>query len=177
MIYNYIFSTGDPTISGCIQSGYKNQKEFSPNFQDNFYYDPSLITGTKDMRLASNAQTFFEEIPTETAGTNETIYQIFSGDFFLKTGASDQLDRSKIFGDSLTPFKSNYKISYEKYTGKSAIGLGTAGANLGPALTSGISGISTSLDFDNYEYFLNGQKVYSGVGMRGFCWSRELNLC
>lgn len=165
MIYNYIFSTGDPTISGCIQSGYKNQKEFSPNFQDNFYYDPSLITGTKDMRLASNAQTFFEEIPTETAGTNETIYQIFSGDFFLKTGASDQLDRSKIFGDSLTPFKSNYKISYEKYTGKSAIGLGTAGANLGPALTSGISGISTSLDFDNYEYFLNGQKVYSGVGI------------
>ena len=164
MIYNYILSTGDATISGCVLSGYSGQKEISSNFQDNYYYNNTLITVEKNMKLASNGQTFFEEIPTETSATNETVYQTFSGDFFLKTGAVDLFERNKIFPSSGTPIKSTYKINYEKYTGKSAVGLGTAGAPLGPALTSGISGIETSLSFTDYEYFLNGQKVYSGVG-------------
>ena len=165
MIYDYILSTGNSTISGCINSGYSGFRGYSSNFQNNFYYDRALITGEKQMQLSSNGQTLFEEIPTETAGPNDTIYQIFSGDFFLKTGAASELDRSKLFPDSDTPLKAGYAVKYEKYTGKSAVGLGNAGATLGPALTSGISGISTSLDFENYEYFLNGQKVYSGVGV------------
>lgn len=164
MIYNYILSTGDTTISGCVISGYSGQKETASNFQDNYYYNNSLIKVEKNMKLDSNGQTFFEEIPTETSATNEIIYQTFSGDFFLKTGAVDQFERNKIFPSSETPMKSNYRINYEKYTGKSAIGLGSAGANLGAALTSGISGIETSLNFTDYEYFLNGQKVYSGAG-------------
>ncbi len=164
MIYNYILSTGDTSMSGSLVSGYANQKDFSSNFLEDFYYDSTLITGEKKMQLASNGQTLFEEIPTQTAATNETIFQIFSGDFFLKTGASDQLDRNKIFGSSTTPFKAGYNVVYEKYTGKSAIGLGTGTANVGPALTSGISGISQAYGFDGYDYFLNGQKVYSGVG-------------
>mgnify|MGYP003135829119 CR=1 FL=1 len=164
MIYNYILSTGDSTISGCVLSGYANQKDSSSNFTNKFYYDSALITGTKNMQLASNGQTLFEEVPTETAATNETVYQIFSGDFFLKTGATDQFDRNRIFGSSSTPFQAEYNIFYEKYTGKSAIGLGSAGANLGPALSSGISGETQAYNFDGYDYYLNGQKVYSGVG-------------
>tara|TARA_Y100000289_G_C3921253_1_gene150514 strand:+ start:652 stop:1473 length:822 start_codon:yes stop_codon:yes gene_type:complete len=164
MIYDYTFSTGDATISGCILSGYIGQKDNASSFQDNFYYDSSLITGLKNMKLASNGQTLYEEGPIETAATNETIFQIFSGDIFLKTGAADEFDRNKIFGDPTTPFKSTYNIKYEKYTGKSAVGLGTAGASLGAALTSGISGFEANLTFIDYDYFLNGQKVYSGVG-------------
>ena len=165
MIYNYILSTGDTSMSGSLSSGYANQKDFSANFLEDFYYDSTLITGVKNMQLASNGQTFFEEIPTETEAINETVYQIFSGDFFLKTGASDELDRNKIFGSSTTPFKAGYNVVYEKYTGKSAIGLGTAAADLGPALNSGISGVEDGLTFIDYDYFLNGQKVYSGVGV------------
>lgn len=164
MIYNYILSTGDTSMSGSLVSGYANQKDFSSNFLEDFYYDSTLITGEKKMQLASNGQTLFEEVPTETAGTNETVFQIFSGDFFLKTGASNELDRNKIFGSSTTPLKAGYNVVYEKYTGKSAIGLGTGSLGVGPALTSGISGISQAYDFDGYDYFLNGQKVYSGVG-------------
>jgi len=164
MIYDYVLSTGASTISGCINSGYSGVKATSSNFQNNFYYDRVLIPEEKKMQLSSNGQTLFEEIPTETAGPNEEIYQTFSGDFFLKTGASNDLDKSKIFESSGTPLKAGYNVNYVKYTGKSAIGLGSAGANLGPALTSGISGIETALDFIDYEYFLNGQKVYSGVG-------------
>ena len=167
MIYNYILSTGDTSMSGSLSSGYANQKDFSANFLEDFYYDSTLITGVKNMQLASNGQTFFEEIPTETEAINETVYQIFSGDFFLKTGASDELDRNKIFGSSTTPFKAGYNVVYEKYTGKSAIGLGTAAADLGPALNSGISGVEDGLTFIDYDYFLNGQKVYSGVGVGG----------
>tara|TARA_Y100000361_G_scaffold148230_1_gene160774 strand:- start:293 stop:1111 length:819 start_codon:yes stop_codon:yes gene_type:complete len=164
MIYNYILSTGDTSVSGSLLLGYANQKDFSSNFLEDFYYDSTLITGEKKMQLASNGQTLFEEVPTQTAGTNETIFQIFSGDFFLKTGASDEFDRNRIFGSSTTPFKGKYNVVYEKYTGKSAIGLGTGSADVGPALTSGISGISQAYGFDGYDYFLNGQKVYSGVG-------------
>ena len=165
MIYDYIFSTGDATISGCTLSGYSGQKDNSSSFQDNFYYNSALITGLKNMKLASNGQTLYEEGPIETEATNETIFQILSGDFFLKTGAVDQFDRNKLFGDSTTPFKSTYNVSYEKYTGKSAVGVGTVAAELGPALKSGISGIDTELHFIDYDYFLNGQKVYSGVGV------------
>ena len=164
MIYNYILSTGDTSMSGSLSSGYANQKDFSANFLEDFYYDSTLITGVKNMKLASNGQTFFEEIPTETEAINETVYEIFSGDFFLKTGASDELDRNKIFGSLTTPFKAGYNVVYEKYTGKSAIGLGTGSANVGPALSSGISGVSQAYGFDGFDYFLNGQKVYSGVG-------------
>ena len=56
MIYDYTFSTGDATISGCILSGYIGQKDNASSFQDNFYYDSSLITGLKNMKLASNGQ-------------------------------------------------------------------------------------------------------------------------
>ena len=165
MIYNYILSTGDTSISGSLSSGYANQKDFSSNFLEDFYYDSTLVSGEQKMKLASNGQVLFEEIPTETAGTNETIYQVFSGDIFLKTGASDEFDRNRIFGSSNTPFKGKYNVTYEKYTGKSAIGLGTGVDTLGEALSSGISGISQTLFFDGYEYFLNGQKVYSGFGV------------
>jgi hypothetical protein len=164
IIYDYIFSTGDATISGCTLSGYSGQKDISSSFQNNFYYNSALITGLKNMKLSSNGQTLYEEGPIETEATNETVYQIFSGDIFLKTGAADEFDRNKIFGDPTTPFKSTYNLSYEKYTGKSAIGLGTVNTNLGPTLTSGISGINQNLNFTDYDYFLNGQKVYSGVG-------------
>lgn len=164
MIYDYVLSTGAFTISGCINSGYSGVKAISSNFQNNFYYDRVLIPEEKKMQLSSNGQTLFEEVPTETAGPNETIYQTFSGDFFLKTGTSNDLDKSKIFPSSGTPLKAGYNVKYEKYTGKSAIGLGTGSLGVGPALTSGISGISQAYDFDGYDYFLNGQKVYSGVG-------------
>ena len=164
MIYDYTFSTGDATISGCILSGYSGQKDNSSSFQDNFYYNSALVTGLKNMMLDSNGQTLYEEGPIETEATNQTIFQIFSGDIFLKTGAADEFDRNKIFGDPTTPFKSTYNIKYEKYTGKSAVGLGTAGSSLGAALTSGISGLNENLVFTDYDYFLNGQKVYSGVG-------------
>lgn len=165
MIYDYVLSTGAFTISGCINSGYSGVKAISSNFQNNFYYDRVLIPEEKKMQLSSNGQTLFEEVPTETAGPNETIYQTFSGDFFLKTGVSNDLDKSKIFPSSGTPLKAGYNVKYVKYTGKSAIGLGTAAANLGPALNSGISGVEAGLTFIDYDYFLNGQKVYSGVGV------------
>ena len=106
MIYDYIFSTGDATISGCTLSGYRGQKDNSSSFQDNFYYNSALITGLKNMKLASNGQTLYEEGPIETEATNETVFQILSGDFFFKTGAVDQFDRNKVFGDTTTPFKS-----------------------------------------------------------------------
>jgi hypothetical protein len=165
MIYDYILSTGDSTISGCVNNGYKDVKAISSNFQNNFYYDRVLIPEEKKMQLSSNGQTFFEEVPTETAGPNTTIYQTFSGDFFLTTGATNDLDKSRIFPSSGTPLKAGDNVKYEKYTGDSAIGLGTNSANLGPALNSGISGIATDLNFEDFDYFLNGQKVYSGVGV------------
>lgn len=164
MIYDYILSTGASTISGCINSGYIDVKAVSPNFQNNFYYDRVLIPEEKRMQLSSNGQTLFEEVPAETAGPNEIVYQTFSGDFFLKTGVSNDLDKSTIFPSSGTNLEAGYTLKYQKYTGKSAIGLGTVAGDLGPVLNSGISGIEENLNFEDYEYFLNGQKVYSGEG-------------
>jgi hypothetical protein len=164
MIYDYILSTGDSTISGSLITGYTGHKAFASNFGETFYYNDGLISSEKEMQLSSNGQTFYEDIPIETQATNEKIYQAFSGDFFLKTGSTVFFDRNKLFTSSGTPFRAAYKVKYQKYTGSSAVGLGT-GSDLGITLTSGISGVNTSLDFDGYDYFLNGQKIYSGVGI------------
>ena len=49
MIYNYILSTGDATISGCVLSGYSGQKEISSNFQDNYYQIKMMIVREQNL--------------------------------------------------------------------------------------------------------------------------------
>ena len=171
MIYDYILSTGDSTISGCVSEalgtdrlGELNQRIL--NAGGNCYFNTNLISGEMGIMAALNGQTLFEEPPTTGQATNEIFYQIFTGDFFVKTGASDLIDRANIFYAGSTPEKAAYKIFYNKITGGSFAGTGMSAADeMGRSLRSGISGGYPSAAFGDFDFFVNGQKLYSGLGV------------
>ena len=173
MIYNYILSSGDATISGCdsadLGTNWINEiNKNSPNGGTTFYFDSSLISGDEDMLLTLNGQTLFQEPPTTGQATNEIIYQIESGDYFTKTDVASSVEKSTLFFASNAPVKPTSNISYAKDSGKSFIGTGNSddGHEIGRSLGSGISGTFPNASFGQFDFFLNGQKVYSGEGVQ-----------
>lgn len=177
MIYDYILNTGDLTISGCISENLGTDRlsglnVVPSNDGGSFIFNKRLITGEHETSLALGSQTLYQEIPTGAEATNETVYQIFTGDFFIKTGASEELDRSRLFFDSTTPAKQNSVIRYDKFTGVFVAGTGKAACSesimvsgISNSLGSGIRNADPSPDYYSYDYFLNGQKIYNGFGV------------
>jgi|TARA_R110002020_G_scaffold158318_3_gene341475 hypothetical protein len=174
MIYDYIFGTGDESISGCdsanLGTNWINEiNKTSPNGGEVFYFDASVVTGDEDMLLTLNGQTLFQEPPATGQATNEIIYQIKSGDYFVKTKGASLVEKSTLFFASNVPVKPTSNISYAKDSGKSFIGTGmNGGSGIGNSLGSGISGTFPSGSFDQFDFFLNGLKVNSGMGVSGY---------
>ena len=134
-----------------------------------FIFDEALITGSHEIQLFLNGQSLFQEVPTIGYVNNQLFYQIFTGDFFIKKEATDLIERTRLFFASNTPVKSTSNISYDKFTGSFFVGTGmNAGSGIGNSLGSGISGTFPSASFDQFDFFLNGQKVYSGLGVSGY---------
>ena len=129
MIYDYILNTGDETISGCHSENLGTDKLSGLDLTiasdvSSFIFNKNVITGEHEISLALNSQTLYQEIPTGAEATNQEVYQIFTGDFFIKTGASEVTDRSKIFFDDTTPAKQSSTIKYDKFTGVFVAGTG-----------------------------------------------------
>jgi len=174
MIYDYTLSTGDSTISGCFSSELGTDRGDKMNLvpmnaAQTFYFDEALITGDHEIQLFLNSQSLFQEVPTTGLVNNEIFYQIFTGDFFIKKEATDLMEEMGLFFASNTPVKATSNISYDKFTGSFFAGTGmNAGSGIGNSLGSGISGTFPSASFDQFDFFLNGQKVYSGLGVSGY---------
>ncbi len=166
MIYDTIISTGTTTISGCSSAElgtdtYSSLNNDALGSTDVFTYNRSISSGQREIQLGVNAQTLLQEIPITGQATNEIIYQIKTGDFFTKTAKANILERSQLYFDNSTPAAPNSNIFYNIITGGIFVGTG----DLGLSLKSGISGQYENSSFADYDYFLNGQKVYSGVGV------------
>ena len=166
MIYEVVKSTGDASVSGC-HSAELNTNTFglfniSPAAsQNSYFYNTSLATGQDDMRLLLNGQELTQEIPSQGSATNEVVFQIKTGDFFVKGSGAGPLKKTEINFSASTPIKSISKVFYNVDTGGTFIGTGEYGSSL----KTSIVGRYASSDFADYDYFLNGQKVYSGVGV------------
>jgi hypothetical protein len=166
MIYDLVLSTGDTSVSGCssdiLQTNtftlFHNQAGTS---QTRFYYDRNLSTGQSDLSPYLNGQNLFQEIPQVTQLSNEIVYTIETGDLFTKGSEASIYDRSELYFDSTTPANSASNISYNIITGGMFAGIGDSGLSL----NSGISGEYSVSNFNDYHYFLNGIKVYSGDGV------------
>ena len=166
MIYDAIISTGTTTVSGCssVELGtdtYSVLNRGSVGAQDTFYYDRSISTGQREIQLTLNSQTLLQEVPVTGQATNQIIYQINTGSFFTKGEEANIMDQSKFHFPSSTPVGSLSTIVYNIVTGGIFAGTG----DFGLSLKSGISGQYPTSYFHDYDYFLNGQKVYSGVGV------------
>tara|TARA_B100000212_G_scaffold342017_1_gene327182 strand:- start:1302 stop:2177 length:876 start_codon:yes stop_codon:yes gene_type:complete len=184
MIYDSVMTTGVVSVSGCSSIDMGGDIVAKRNIpvvstSENFYYDRDLITGfnlstgRSSIRLSLNGQTLQQEIPQEIEATNERVYQIFTGDFFIKSENTPILERSTINFDSTTPAKSSSTLLYNIITG----GIFAGEKDFGRSLRTGIiNGIGQNNQFSDFDYFLNGQKVYSGDGVGVFIGSEFAGL-
>tara|TARA_R110002020_G_scaffold92416_6_gene223769 strand:+ start:3055 stop:3912 length:858 start_codon:yes stop_codon:yes gene_type:complete len=179
MIYDYILSTGDATISGCNSAdlgtnrlGEINNK--TANSAGRIFFDTSLAEGDVFMRdafmmLSLDGQTLFQEPPTITPTTNENFFSIKSGDFFAKDSGVSIFEKSRLFFDGV-PVKPDSLFSFDIFpSGLSGAFIGTGmngGYGIGNSLGSGISGAYPAASFGDFHYFLNGQRIYSGCGVQ-----------
>lgn len=157
MIYDFQLHTGINTAPDNKKVNVKAIK-IAPYF----ILESSLITGNNVTRLSANGQTLYET----TAQLNTDLgYDIFygSGDYFTNTGSSS----SKPIRVSVETgiFNAADSLLYDVRSGiPIAFSIGNSGA-----IQSGITGAIASVmpEFSNnlggLDFFLNGQKLYSGV--------------
>jgi hypothetical protein len=167
MIYDSVIFTGDATISGCSSLDLHTDNFLLLNkdvagSQDIVYYDRRVSLEDRRFQLSLNGQTLTQEIPITGLAINEISYQINTGDFFIKDEESDPIDKSRIFFDQTTPANASDDISYNLVSGSGII---AATGDLGETLKASIVNSVGSVSFSDCDYFLNGQKVYSGVGV------------
>jgi len=167
MIYDSVISTGTATISGCSSADLgtdilKNISVPAAGSKDEFFYDRVLVTGQRGIRLSVNGQTYLQEVPITGQALNEVSYQTNTGDFFIKGIESSIIQRSKLNFSKDVPMKSNYSLSYDVVTGGNFAATGDLGQSLKNSI---VGGVGASAVFDSCDYFLNGQKVYSGAGI------------
>ena len=167
MIYDSVIFTGDSTISGCSSidlhtDNYSLLNQEAAGTQGTFYYDSQISIEDRRFQLSLNGQTLLQEVPITGQAINEISYQINTGDFFIKTTEIDPFQRARLFFDDTTPVNSSSDIHYNFVSGSGII---AATGDYGQSLkTSIVAAFGTSV-FTDYDYFLNGQKVYSGVGV------------
>lgn len=169
MIYDSVIFTGDNTISGCSSSGLNTDNfnllnKDAAGSQEILYYDNKISLEDRRFQLSVNGQTLAQEVPITGLAINEISYQINTGDFFIKNEVINPIDRSRLFFDQSTPVNSLDNVYYNIVSGSGIIlATGDFGESLKTSITNGIG--TTFIAFNDCDYFLNGQKVYSGVGV------------
>ena len=166
MIYDFTVTTGDVSVSGCSSellhtNTFKETNRQAGGSSNSFYYDRSVSTGQREIKLSLNGQTLLQEIPTKTTITNETIFTVATGDFFTKTDQETSTDQGLLNFDPSVPTNANSIFLYDIESG-----IASASGGFGTNLATGIRNVfGGSTKFEDYDYFLNGQKLYSGVGV------------
>ena len=172
MIYDTVISTGDKSISGCSSQELGTNTFNSGNLiaaggqGASFYFNTDFVTGQTNIKINLNGQTLLQEVPVTGLATNFTFYSNKTGDFFIKGEEAPENDQSRLFFDKSTPVFSDSKLVYDVVTGGNFAATGDEGGSL----KTSIQGVypafaSDAKNFGDFEYFLNGQKVYSGAGV------------
>ncbi len=167
MIFDSTLATGHATISGCSSVDLNTDKINSGNINvvganGSFFFKRKTVAGQTSMMMSMNGQTLLQEIPLTGQATNYVSYRNETGDFFIKGGEASVLEKSNIFFDKETPITVDYNLQYDVITGGNFAGSGEGG---GAQLKSSINGGIGTSTFPDCDYFLNGQKVYSGIGV------------
>jgi len=181
MIYDVVINTGGESLSDCFSSGlgtdnyvYYNKK--AQGAIDDIFFNNSVVesnNGELTLQLFLNSQCLLQELPITGWGANKVAYELDTGDFFVKaTGEQGvslnitALDSAQINFSPTTPLAYNDDICYNIITGGIFAGTGEVlKQDIGEELTSGISGKYPNINFTDFDFFLNGQKLYSGDGV------------
>jgi len=151
---------------------------YSPNEDTNIedYYSNNglfltsdLISGINQTRLSFNGQTLVEQKATLYTAGFDQIY-LNSGDYYIKSGESfKSVAFNNLFDVSIAtsfPFIYNMKDDFRE----SPVGTGLSTLNKQTNLISEINRkfsnrAGTFTGMNSFDYFFNGQKLYSGVNI------------
>ncbi len=161
MIFDFTLKTGNSTLSGSMSSNYDN------NYSANFSYDGFLIpildrTGTHDIIASLNSQTIVEVTPSYTSTQFQNIYS-GNGDYYFVTG--DSLSKIYFLGDLDINNLQEKNLFFDlRPTLQAAIGTGITSGGMQNSLMQDIKIKMTGYtgDLNQLNFFLNGQKIYSG---------------
>ena len=167
MIFDSVLATGHTTISGCHSVDLNTDKIDSGDIKvtaanGSFHFKRKTVAGQTNMMLSMNGQTLLQEVPLTGQAVNFISYRNETGDFFIKGSEASILDKSNIFFAENTPLTVDYNLQYDVITGGNFAATGDLGESLKNSIQGGIGATATFTDSD---YFLNGQKVYSGIGV------------
>ena len=168
MIYDSTLFTGAFTVSGCSSSKFNSDNFLQLNREsvsilDINYYDRSVLVPNSRIQSSLNSQMLAQEVPISGLGINDISYQINTGDFFIKGEDAPFDERNRFYYHDTTPISATSKILYNIVSGAGMI---IATGDLGDSLKTSIDGaVGVDTPFTDLEYFLNGQKVYSGEGV------------
>ncbi len=167
MIFDSVLATGHTTISGCHSVDLNTDKIDSGDIKvtaanGSFHFKRKTVAGQTNMMLSMNGQTLLQEVPLTGQAVNFISYRNETGDFFIKGSEASVLDKSNIFFAEDTPLTVDYNLQYDVITGGNFAATGDLGESLKNSIQGGIGATATFTDSD---YFLNGQKVYSGIGV------------
>jgi hypothetical protein len=168
MNYNFVLSTGDPTISGSLLNNL-NRNTLATYSNQNFFFDSSVITGRHASLLSLNSQTLLEETPINFVGNNRDYNYINTGDYYLLP--EDSLYSALFNVDIGYPLENTDILSYDQRSFSTGVAIirpiqssWTTGIYSITGLRSKVNTIygdaanDTQL-FDKYDIFFNGQKL------------------
>jgi hypothetical protein len=178
MIYEFSFKTGSsfsdsysPNEDTCIKSSYFGGISLSS----------SLVTGINLTKLSINGQTLVEQTAQAYDAGFSTLYQN-SGDYYFNSGENF---RNVNFASNFEPLLGSeveafYTIKDQQI--QTPMGTGSSASQISSTLMSQISSrfplrTGSWSGMNSFDYFLNGQKMYSGVSGSFMLSGGEFSIC
>jgi len=161
MIYDFILNTGAVTITDSATINFDNNQK--GDFILNSFYIPILNrTGTHDIIASLNSQTIVEVSASYSTTQFDNIYS-GNGDYYFITGES--ISKLNFLGNFEISNLIEKNLFFDFRTSiQAAIGTGSNSGQMQDSLMNDIKIKMTGYtgDLNKLDYFLNGQKIYSG---------------
>lgn len=165
MIYDFSFRTGENFLQAYSPN---NDTNISAAYGGGLSLSSDLISGINQSRLSINGQTLAEQTAVIDDPNIIPPYYANSGDYYFRSGVTY---RAVSFNENLNVNSLGaYSFIYEKKADDTEIPVGTgiSAAGRSDILNSQFEDRFPDFtgDFDSmdsFSYFINGQKVYSGI--------------
>lgn len=163
MIFDFSYKTG-ADFSGMYSP--LEQENIKSQYYGGLYLDSEIISGKNVTNLSLNGQMLAEQTPTKFTIGDSYVY-LNSGDYFIK----DEFTFNNVFFNENIPTnflsRSNIFFAVKDYTGEIPLGSGVSASEMAASLSGSIFSkfpqrYGSYTGMDSFDYFLNGQKIYSG---------------
>jgi hypothetical protein len=165
MIFDFSFKTGQ-TFSQSYSP--KDDTNIVANFGGSLSLSSNLISGINYSRLSANGQTLAEQKASIFDIDEIPPAYVNSGDYYFRTGETYKMVsfNQNLNANALSAYSFIYNIKDDHR--EIPIGTGVSAANKNSVIATQLTArypekTGSFVSMDSFDYFLNGQKIYSGI--------------